>query len=439
MGGLRISNRRERALVAAADALLWPIALRRAFHRRDAAAPSRILCFRLERIGDLLMTGPALAELRALAPGAAIDLVVGSWNRDIAAAIPGVDRVETLDAEWLARPPSPPPSRLRRFGATGPMSAPHRTDEAGLSLSPLALTLQAARWRSRRYDLAINFEPDIRTNIAIAAAGARRTVGFASGGGGPLLDVALDYDPSVHTADNARRLVQAAVGRAPEGPVAWALRLPEANRAEAARLLTPIESDRKIGMHVSGGRAIKQWPETRFRDVAEWLVRDRSASIVLTGTTAERAQIDVVRSALPPDRVVDVSGDVDLLTAAAVIAQLDLFVTGDTGPMHLANAVGTPIVAVFGPSDPRRYAPRGPRDTVVRIDLPCSPCNRIRLPPARCVGHTPDCLSGIEVAQVLAAIDETLRLETQAPRLDSGRTPRPHSGQARGPGAGQAR
>ena len=77
--------------------------------------------------------------------------------------------------------------------------------------------------------------------------------------------------------------------------------------------------------------------------------------------------------------------------------------------MHLANAVGTPIVAVFGPSDPRRYAPRGVRDTVVRIDLPCSPCNRIRRPPARCVGHTPDCLAGIEVAQVLAAIDETLR------------------------------
>lgn len=384
MAGLRIYDRRERALVAAADALLSPIALRRVFHRRDAAAPRRVLCFRLERIGDLLMTGPALAELRALLPGASIDLVVGGWNRDIAAAMPGVDRVETLDAEWLSRGDEP----------------------AGLS--PLGLALQAARWRPRHYDLAINFEPDIRTNIALAAAGARRTVGFASGGGGALLDVALDYDATAHTADNARRLVHVAVGRAPGGPVTWALRLPEANRAEAARLLAPIQSTLKLGMHVSGGRAIKQWPETRFREVAERLVRERSASIVLTGTSGERAQVDIVRTALPPDRVVDLSGDVDLLTAAAVIAELDLFVTGDTGPMHLAGAVGTPIVAVFGPSDPRRYAPRGPRDTVIRIDLPCSPCNRIRLPPERCVGHTPDCLAGIEVSQVLAAIDEAL-------------------------------
>jgi ADP-heptose:LPS heptosyltransferase len=384
MARLTILDRRERALVAAADAMLSPVALRRLFRTWDPAPPRKILCFRLERIGDLLMTGPGLADLRALAPGASIDLVVGSWNREIAAALPGIDRVETLDAEWLAR--------------------------GGPGTGTLGLARQAARWRSRGYDLAINFEPDIRTNLAIAAAGARRTVGFSSGGGGAFLDVALDYDTSAHTVDNARRLVHAAMGRAPDEPVAWTLRVPDDVRANASRLLAPMQGRLKIGMHVSGGRAIKQWPETRFRELAERLVRDRSASIVLTGTPGDRAQVDLIRTALPPDRVIDLSGEASLLTAAGVIAQLDLFVTGDTGPMHLANAVGTPIVAVFGPSEPRRYAPRGTRDTIVRIDLPCSPCNRIRRPPERCVGHTPDCLSGIGVAQVLAAIDETLRL-----------------------------
>jgi ADP-heptose:LPS heptosyltransferase len=71
--------------------------------------------------------------------------------------------------------------------------------------------------------------------------------------------------------------------------------------------------------------------------------------------------------------------------------------------------MGTPTVAVFGISDPARYAPLVDRRRIVRIDLPCSPCNRIRLPPVRCVGHTPDCLAGIDVARVIAAIDETLR------------------------------
>jgi ADP-heptose:LPS heptosyltransferase len=383
MARLNIYDRRERALVALADLLLLPAAMRRAVRRQPGGPPKRILCLRLERIGDLLMTLPALAELRALGPAASIDLVVGGWNREIASVIPGIDRVETLDAAWLAR--------------------------EGAGLSPFGLALQAARWRSRHYDLAINFEPDIRTNIAIAAAGARRTVGFASAGGGPMLDVAVDYDPAAHTADNAITLVRVAMGRTPTAPVEWTLRIPDEARAEASRLLAPFAGGLKIGMHVSGGRAVKQWPESRFREVAEHLVRDRHAAIVLTGAPADRAQVDIVRTALPSDRVLDLSGGANLLTVAAVIAQLDLFVTGDTGPMHLAHAVSTPIVAVFGPSDPARYAPRGTRDTIVRIDLPCSPCNRIRLPPARCTGHTPDCLAGVDSARVLAAIDDVLR------------------------------
>jgi ADP-heptose:LPS heptosyltransferase len=383
---LTIYDRRERALVGLADALLFPVSLRRLVRRQLTHAPARILCLRLERIGDLLMTLPALAELRALAPQASIDLVAGSWNREIAEAIAGVSRVETVDAEWLTR-----------------------GDGAGLSA--LAIARRAAAWRKHRYDLAINFEPDIRTNLALAASGAVRTAGFRSGGGGPLLDIAIEYDTSAHTADNALALVRAVFGggAATTDPASASLQIPESARAEAARLIAPLGDGVRIGIHVSGGREVKQWPVPRFCEVAERLVRDRSAGIVLTGTPADRALVDAVRTALPAERVVDLSSGPDLLTVAAVIQQLHLFVTGDTGPMHLAHAVGTPIVAVFGPSDPKRYAPRGVRDTVVRIDLPCSPCNRIRLPPERCIGHTPDCLAGIEVSQVLAAVDDALR------------------------------
>ena len=98
--------------------------------------------------------------------------------------------------------------------------------------------------------------------------------------------------------------------------------------------------------------------------------------------------------------VVDLTGRVDIPVLAAVIADLDLLLTVDTGPMHLASATGTPIVAIFGPSDPARYGPTGPRDRIVRVDLPCSPCNRIRQPPARCVGHTPDCLMPRRVPEI---------------------------------------
>jgi ADP-heptose:LPS heptosyltransferase len=98
----------------------------------------------------------------------------------------------------------------------------------------------------------------------------------------------------------------------------------------------------------------------------------------------------------------------DLVTLAAALASFDVLITGDTGPMHLAAAVDTPVVALFGPSHPARYGPLATRQRVIRIDLPCSPCGQVRLPPARCRGHVPDCLDGIRVETVVAAAAELL-------------------------------
>jgi ADP-heptose:LPS heptosyltransferase len=395
MSPLQIYDRRERALVAAADRVFAVGAgIARPFRRRRApAAPRRVLLLRLERIGDLLMALPAITDLRMQAPDAVVDLVVGSWNAELARALRGVTNVLTLDASWLAR------------------------ENSGLALP--SLLRAARRWRTRGYDLAINFEPDVRSNLLVAASGADWTAGYRSGGGGALLDVALDYDPRAHTTDNARRLV------------ARALRMPmPSDRDGAPSIIIPADADARarqllgladsssaiaahempsgrraplIGVHVSGGRAIKQWEPERFGEVARRLVTASGATIVLTGSTDDRDLVDRVSRMLPPQHTIDVAGQLDLLTLAAILERLDLLITGDTGPMHLAATVGTPIVAVFGPSDPVRYAPRGALDRIVRVDLPCSPCNRIRLPPARCVGHTPDCLTGVGADTVFNA------------------------------------
>ena len=167
--------------LSAAKRLGWP--------RTSAASASplrRILLLRLERVGDLVMVLEAVAMVRAIAPEAAIDLVVGSWNRSLAALIPGV-QVETLDVPWMAR------------------------ERAGL---PWTQLVQRARaWRRKAYDLAINFEPDIRSNLLMALSGARRRVGFVSGGGGAVLTDAIAPDPHAHIAENAKALVARAFAR----------------------------------------------------------------------------------------------------------------------------------------------------------------------------------------------------------------------------------
>lgn len=381
MSGLIIADRRERALVRTADALLAPAGLlvRRA---PPADLPARILCLRLERIGDLLMTLPALGALRAAFPNARIDLATGSWNQELASALTMVDTVATIDAAWLSR------------GAGG-------TGVGGVLTG-------AAAWRAARYDLALNFEPDIRSNLAARLSGARVVAGFRSGGGGPLLDVALDYDVTRHTSENALALVRAVTHGQTAQPSTPALRVPAANRDAADRLLGAAQRV-YVGVHVSGGRLVKQWPEERFAETARRLIAERGATIVFTGSAEDRAMVQRAMRDLPPAHVVDASGVTSLLTVAAILERLALLVTGDTGPMHLAHAVGTAIVAIFGPSDPKRYAPDGPLDRIVRVDLPCSPCNRIRNPPARCAGHSPDCLTAIDVGRVFAAVDAVLR------------------------------
>ena len=236
---LQIYEPRERALVGIADLALGVVApVARAFRRRRPGVPRRILLLRIERIGDLLMALDGIADVVAAAPGAEIDLAVGSWNLELARAIPGIHRVETLDAAWLAR------------------------DGTGVPLG--SLVARARTWRARQYDLAINFEPDIRTTLVAAASGAARIAGFSSGGGGPLLDVALAADPRRHTGDNVRRLAAAVLDVPPRSAPAR-LELPADARRRAHDLLSAAGPRRPvIGVHASGGREIKQWPPERF-------------------------------------------------------------------------------------------------------------------------------------------------------------------------------
>lgn len=375
---LQIYDPRERALVRLADALLAPVGWLTPATRATATAPGRILLLRLERIGDLLMILSALADIRAAFPSAEIDLVVGSWNRDLAALIPAIDRVETMDVPWLTR------------------------EEHGASWADLIR--QAHGWRSRKYDLVINFEPDVRSNLLARLSGAKRRLGYWTGGGRSLLTESFAYEPERHVADNARQLVARAAGRAAlDGtPRVARLELPGEAIAEATALLGGAARP-LVGVHVSGGRESKQWHLDRFAEVARALATTRNATIVLTGGPGDRALVDSVKRQLSGVRVIDVSGDRALPVVAALLARLDVLVTGDTGPMHLAAAVGTPLVALFGPSNPIRYGPLADAATVLRVDLPCSPCGQVRLPPVRCRGHVPDCMDGITVERVVTA------------------------------------
>lgn len=398
---LQIPDRRERWLVGCADAMIAPLTAIEQWRRAPGpeATPRRVLLLRLERIGDLLMVLDAIGAVRARAPGADITLTVGSWNADLARLLPAVDRVDTIDAPWLS--------------------------QEGTRSSLREVARRVLRWRRDDLDLAINFEPDIRSNALLAASGARRRVGYSTGGGGGILTTALPYDRTVHTAANALRLVERALpgtavpadevagmmlrtsdaaGQLP-GNVRPALRVPEDARARADRLLGARDRlGPLVGINPGAGRTIKEWPAQRLAVAATDLAERDQATIVLLGSAADRERASAVRGNLPHHvRLLDLSSDLPLVDLAAVLARLSVLVTADTGPMHLAAAVGTPVVGIFGPSDPARYAPLNPRSVVVHADLWCRPCNRMRRPPQRCARGTPECLVRVDIDPVVTA------------------------------------
>ena len=373
---LQIDNRLERQLVGAADLAMAPWAAINAWRRppsADKAPPKKVLLFRLERIGDLLMTLGAIGAIRARLPDAELRLVVGSWNAPLAHCMPAVDTIETFDVPWLSR------------------------DRPGSTLR--AAVTQSALWRRRGFDLAINFEPDIRSNALAAASGARRRAGYASGGGGGLLTAALDYDRTIHSAANVQRLVDRVLPAERYPPSAEfsnriPFLIPRAARETADRLLAAHnDSGPLVGINPGAGRLIKEWPPERFAAVARALATDDGATIVLLGAEGDRTQADGVRQALPPDvALIDLVGRAPLVELAAVLARLSVLITGDTGPSHLAATVDTPVVALFGPTDPNRYAPLTPHAEVVHADLWCRPCGRLRRPPERCTHGAPDAM-----------------------------------------------
>jgi ADP-heptose:LPS heptosyltransferase len=274
------------------------------------------------------------------------------------------------------------------------------------------LVARARALRARRPDLALDLQGDVRASALMALTGARRRVGYANTGGAWLLTDVVPLDETVSWVEQNRRAVAQAVGRAPG--VARPDPLTQADREFGGYLFDNLRlADRRpvVGLHPGGGRPVKQWDVARWADVAARLQREFGATVLITGSEADRPLAEAVTRGLPA-RAFDLTGKLTARETMAVIARLDLFLSPDTGPMHMAAAVGTPSVSVFGPSDPVRYfsAPPGPRHVVVRRELWCSPCNLIRRPPAECTGHHgPECLRLVTVDDVYAAAAGLLR------------------------------
>jgi lipopolysaccharide heptosyltransferase I len=328
---------------------------------------SRLLIVRLGSLGDLVHTLPAAAALHRAHPGMAVDWLVDRAHRDFLSLVTVVSSIVVLER------PSP-----------GGWLAARRT------------------MRERRYEVAVDFQGLLKSAALARLSGAPRVVGFDRSA---LREPAASwlYTERVDVGEGRHVIDKNLVLAAAVGATASDHEFPLVQASSAA--LDELRAgglDEFVLLNCGAAWPNKRWPADRFGEIAAWLLeRHGLRSVVLWGPGEADVAAAVVRTSKDAAVAAPATSIRDVL---ALSRAARLMVSGDTGPTHIAGAAGTPVVAIFGPTDPRRNGPWHPRDVVVSRYDACR-CHYQR----RCHRSGADwCLLRVSVADVQQAIDVRL-------------------------------
>ena len=330
----------------------------------------RILLIRLSSLGDIVLTTPALRAVRAHFPDAHLAMLVGQQSADVLRENPHLDEIIPFDR-----------------GAIGKDTT---------EMLRIARTL-----REREFTVAIDLQRKFRTAVLMYLSGARVRVGK-----GVLATVRVPERGNKHATAHYFDLLHAvgvpAVDQGLEIFLTPAERAAALQRFEGAGIQG---TGLKVGLFPGAGWKLREWMPERFAAIGDRLVQRFSAEVLIFGGPREQALVQRV-AALMNAGSVTFAGTLRVRELAACIQQCDLFLTNDTGPMHIAAAVGTPTVSLFGPGNHIRFQPLGGLHRTLRHDVPCSPCKQFT---DRCKDNV--CMKKIGVAEVWGAVSEVLMSE----------------------------
>lgn len=329
---------------------------------------NRLLAVRLDSIGDVLVTGPAV---RAMAgSGAAVSVLAGPRGAEAAALLPGVEQVLTWPCPWIE-----------------PRPAPVDPDDVGELVE---------RLRKESFDAALVFtsfhQSPLPTALLLRLAGVPWVGAISGDYPGALLDLRHRLDDDVPEPVRARSLAEAAGYHLPAGDRGM---LAVRDDLPDARATSP--SGRYVVVHPGTSVPARAWPAERFADTVDALA-EAGWSVAVTGTKDERDLCARVAGT----HGLDVSGRTPLPRLAALLRNACAVVVANTGPAHLAAAVGTPVVSLFAPTVPAaRWAPYG-----VPVELlgdQHAACRATRATQCPVPGHP--CLTSVRARDAVAAVE----------------------------------
>jgi len=350
----------------------------------------RILLIKPSALGDVVHALPVAATLKRRYPTIPLDWLVEEEAADIVRGHPAVTEVVVSGRKrWLRE--------LR-----SPARVPAILDDIRTFL---------ARLGGGRYDAVLDLQGLLKSALYLLATRAPVRVGFAAareGAGLALTHRVVTPPQPVHAVD--RYLALAAAVGATEAVREFTIAVSPADGADARALLAPLPRPRVV-LHPGARWRTKLWTAEGWRELAATLT-GMGWGVDLTGGAGDARLASQIMAGLAPAPL-SLVGRVGLKGLTAVLREADLAITVDSGPMHIAAAAGTPVLALFGPTDPRRTGPLGP-GRVLRRDLPCSPClaRRCRIP------EQYRCMRELGVAEVLREARELVRMGEAPPRRE---------------------
>jgi len=365
----------------------------------------RILIIRLSALGDILHALPVLAAIRRAKPEAHIGWIVQDGGAELVQGHPMLNRVHVS-----------PRRAMKKMGAM---------EKLGV------LRKLRAEIRAEGYEFAIDFQGLAKSAIWGWMSGARERVGFRGEDARELSG--LLYNCAISPPADARHVIMKNLSLLQSlgisnPSVEFPLHFTDATKQRAREIWGEPNSDAmRVIINPGAGWVTKQWPAARYGELAARLAKERGARVAvawgpgeeglvreaLAGAGTLNGEVNFSSRSIPSAPGVYAMPATSFVELGATISLAQLFVAGDTGPLHFAAALGVPTVAIFGASDPIRNGPWGDLARVIQLTEPkCIPCWK-----TQCAWSEPlACLNHIDVAQVLRSI--SLLDSACAPRQD---------------------
>ena len=334
-------------------------------------APERILVIKLDHIGDVLLATPVFSNLRRAYPNAELHALTGAWSRVVLEKHPDVNNVVEYNSPAFCR--------------TGQPTSLRETFKLYRQL------------RRQKYGLIVELRSDWRTvwfaflrltpkRLSRAALQVANKLGFAQ------------FSGTHETTRNLDVLRQAGIPTSVETAI---FSVTTEDKKWASDFLATYQIDRQhplIAIHPGSPIALKRWLPERYAELADWLIAQKRAQILFVGVKDE-IPITTEIQALMRGESINIAGKTTLTQLASILPTCNVFIGNDSGPMHLAAAVGTQTIGLYGPGDPTRFGPAGAKCQTIQRKSDCPCLGTV------CRYGKSGCMSEIQVTDVIQVLE----------------------------------